>query len=111
MNRTALGFALAVLAAGLPGQAGAAGGNQPCAQSDFTVGRFFDTLPVDLATVGGIVPLGNVNGTSHIVPISTTYFYAPFAFGGFDGHQMFPAVPGVPIRIPGDATVTALRWE
>jgi hypothetical protein len=110
MKRAPFAFALAALAAaGLALPASAA--ERPCAASDFTVARFFDTLPVDLGTVAGLVPLGNVNGTSHIVPISTTYFYAPFTFGGADGHPMLPAVTDVPIRIPGDATITSLRWE
>src|SRR6266481_4601718 len=110
MNRCALVFA-GILSLStsllLPGRAIGAGGPEhlgPCSGSDFTLSRFFDTLPVDLSTVSGLVPLGNTNGTSHILLISTTYFYTPFAFGGADGHQMIPAVAGVPIRIPGDAT-------
>ena len=117
MNRCALVFA-GILSIStsllLPGRAIGAGGPEhlgPCSGSDFTLSRFFDTLPVDLSTVSGLVPLGNTNGTSHILLISTTYFYTPFAFGGADGHQMIPALTGVPIRIPGDATITSLRWE
>jgi len=71
----------------------------PCSASDFTVTRFFDTLPVDLSKVTGIVPLGNANGITHVLPISTTYFNAP------------STVTDQPIRVPGDVTVTALRWE
>ncbi len=118
MNRAGLILSGAVLISTsllFPGRAFGAGSHpedlRPCSESDFTVSRFLDALPVDLATVSGLVPLGNTNGTSHILPISTTYFYTPFAFGGADGHQMIPAVAGVPIRIPGDATITALRWE
>ena len=84
---------------------------RPCAESDFTVSQFFDSLPVDLSTVSGLVPLGNANGSSHIVPISTTYFYTAFAFGGADGHQMVPALTDVPIQVPGDVTATGIRWE
>jgi len=83
----------------------------PCGESDFTVTRFFDTLPVDLSTVSGLVPLGNANGSSHILPISTTYFYTAFAFGGADGNQMVPALTDEPIRVPGDVIITGIRWE
>ena len=123
MNRTALIFARAALVAAsplLPGWAIGTGGDHdrggpehlgPCSRSDFTLTRFFDTLPVDLSTVSGVVPLGTANGTSHILPNSTATVYTPFSFGGADGRQMLPAVLDAPIRIPGDATVTALRWE
>src|SRR6266496_4341354 len=98
MNRTALIFAGAVLIAAsllLPGRAVSAGagpeGLRPCSESDFTLTRFFDTLPVDLSTVSGLVPLGNANGACYFLPTSTTDFYTPFAFGGAYGHQMIPA--------------------
>jgi hypothetical protein len=80
----------------------------PCASTGFTVTSLFDTLPVDLTTVAGVVPLGHVNGTSHIVPISTIYFYAPSTF---DGTAVTPAFTDQAIVAPGDVTITSLRWE
>jgi len=89
----------------------AEGGPGPCSASDFTITQFFDTLPVDLSTLSGIVPLGNTNGSTHILPISTTYFVTPSALGGAGGDDEIPAVINQPIRVPGASTVTALRWE